>query len=359
MLSLINSTNHMSLRCISRLKMEKLISSWVNNQSVPESYIFPLEKRPSDVAVPTSNKIPVVDLGGVHCRGCDQAQVINQILRASEEFGFFQLVNHGVPEKTIHDVMSVAEEFFEMPVEERAKLYSDDRNQIVRVNTSIDYNNEDVHFWRENLRHPCHPLEKFVHLWPEKPSRYRDVIGTYSVEVRGLALRILELICEGLGLERDYFSNGLGSTQLMSINHYPKCPDPTLTLGLPKHCDPNVITLLLQGEVCGLQVFKDGEWMAVEALPNAFVVNLGQQMQIISNGQLKSVEHRVVTNSTASRTTIVTFIHPDNGSIIAPASTLVDVRSPPLYRAFQFQDFLSAHFEKSGDKESTLELFKL
>ncbi|XP_058077937.1 protein DMR6-LIKE OXYGENASE 1-like [Magnolia sinica] len=331
--------------------MEKLISSRVNNQSVLKSYVFPPENRPGDVAVRTCNTIPIIDLAGG-----DQAEVIKQILRASEEFGFFHLVNHGVP---VDNMMSVAKEFFEMPVEDMAKLYSDDRSQIVRVHTSFDYDNEDVHCWRDNLRHPCHPVEKFMHLWPEKPSRYRDVVGTYSVEVRGLALRILELICEGLGLERDYFSNGLSSTQLMSINHYPKCPDPTLTLGLPKHCDPNVITLLLQGEVCGLQVFKDKEWMAVEALPNAFVVNLGHQMEIISNGQLKSVEHRAVTNSTVARTTVVTFIYPDMDSIMEPAPTLVNVQSLPLYRPFRFQEFLNTYLDKSGNKASTLESFKL
>ncbi|XP_058077938.1 protein DMR6-LIKE OXYGENASE 1-like [Magnolia sinica] len=303
--------------------MEKLVSSQVNNQSVPESYVFPPEKRPGDVAVPTCNTIPVIDLGG-----SDQDEVIQQILKASEEFGFFQLVNHGV---SVHDMMRVAKEFFEMPVMDRIKLYSEDRSQIVRVFTSIDYCNEDVHCWRDNLRHPCHPVEKFMHLWPEKPSRYRHVAGTYSVEVRGLALRILELISKGLGLERDYFSNELSSMQVMSINHYPKCPDPTLTLGLPKHYDPNVITLLLQGEVSGLHVFQDGEWMAVEALPNAFVVNLGYQMEVISNGQLKSVEHCAVTKSTAARTTVVTFIYPDMDNIMEPAPTLVNVQSPPLY----------------------------
>ncbi|XP_058077926.1 protein DMR6-LIKE OXYGENASE 2-like [Magnolia sinica] len=334
--------------------MEKLVSSRVNKQSVPESYVFPPEKRPGDVAVRTCNSIPVIDLGG-----SDQAEVIEQILRACEEYGFFQLVNHGVPEKSINDMMGVAMEFFEMPVEERAKLYSEDPSQVVRVKASIRYDNEDVHYWRENLRHPSHPVEKFINLWPEKPSRYRDVAATYSVEVRGVALRILELICEGLGLERDYFGDELSSTQVLSINHYPKCPDPSLTWGLQQHCDPNIITLLLQGEVSGLQVFKDGEWMGVEALPNAYVVNLGQQMQIISNGRLKSVKHRVATNSTAARTTVVAFIYPDKDSIIAPAPTLVDVKSSPLYRAFRFQEFVNTYTDISDDKETTLKHFKL
>ncbi|KAJ7977267.1 Oxoglutarate/iron-dependent dioxygenase [Quillaja saponaria] len=65
----------------------------------------------------------------------------------------------------------------------------------------------------------------------------------------------------------------------MAVNYYPPCPDPSSTLGSPKHSDVNLVILLLQGEVNGLQVMKDGEWLAVEALPSAFVVNIGHMLQ--------------------------------------------------------------------------------
>jgi isopenicillin N synthase-like dioxygenase len=105
------------------------------------------------------------------------------------------------------------------------------------------------------------------------PLVYSEVVGSYSTEARKL-----DLIGEGLGLESGYFWDELNQVQFMSINHYPRCLDPSLTLGLPKHCDPNLITLVLQGEVHGLQVFKDGQWLAVEPLPNAFVVNIGYML---------------------------------------------------------------------------------
>lgn len=111
----------------------------------------------------------------------------------------------------------------------------------------------------------------------------RDVVGKYSLEVRKLSLRMLELIREGLGLEPGYFGEELTGTQLLSINHYPPCPDPGLTLGLPKHADPNLLTVLLQGSVCGLQVLKNGQWLGVEPLPHAFVVNIGHQLQVTVN----------------------------------------------------------------------------
>ena len=90
---------------------------------------------------------------------------------------------------------------------------------------------------------------------------------------------LLDLIGKGLGLEPGYFRDGIELTQSMGMNHYPACPDPSLTLGLPKHADLNLITFVLQ-EMDGLQVLKDGQWLTVEAVPNAFVVNLGHSLQV-------------------------------------------------------------------------------
>lgn len=101
------------------------------------------------------------------------------------------------------------------------------------------------------------------------------------MEVRNLGLRILDLICEGLGLELGYFRGGLSEGHLMLVNHYPPCPDPTLVLGLPKHGDPNLITLLNQGDVPGLQVWKDEQWVMVEPIPYAFVVNINHMLQVL------------------------------------------------------------------------------
>jgi len=96
-----------------------------------------------------------------------------------------------------------------------------------------------------------------------------------------LVLRLLEAISESLGLESDHISNILGKhAQHMAFNYYPPCPEPELTYGLPGHKDPTVITVLLQDQVSGLQVFKDDKWVAVSPIPNTFIVNIGDQMQV-------------------------------------------------------------------------------
>lgn len=113
---------------------------------------------------------------------------------------------------------------------------------------------------------------------------FRDVISKFAPEVNMLAKRLLKLISMGLGLEEDYLTGDLsGGPIKMVFNYYPPCPDPSLTLGLPKHCDPNLITLLLQGTVRGLQVIHDGQWIPVDPLPNTFTVNFGILFEVMQH----------------------------------------------------------------------------
>ncbi|KAJ0053173.1 hypothetical protein Pint_01753 [Pistacia integerrima] len=151
--------------------MEKLISAKCNIQSVPESYILPPETRPGIFIVPQFETIPVIDLGGETT--ADRTTKIQQIMKASQEYGFFQVINHGVPERLMRDELTVAKEFFELPAEDNASLYSEDPKQSCRLYTSIDCVKEKVHFWRDNLRHPCHPVEEHMQFWPAKPAQYR------------------------------------------------------------------------------------------------------------------------------------------------------------------------------------------
>jgi 2'-deoxymugineic-acid 2'-dioxygenase / mugineic-acid 3-dioxygenase len=92
---------------------------------------------------------------------------------------------------------------------------------------------------------------------------------------------LLSLICQGLGLKGGYFEGDLSSGQvLINANYYPPCPEPDLTMGLPPHCDRNLITLLLQGGISGLQVMHQGKWVGVEPIQDAFVINFGHQLEV-------------------------------------------------------------------------------
>jgi salicylic acid 3-hydroxylase len=116
-------------------------------------------------------------------------------------------------------------------------------------------------------------------------------VSRYCREVRELGFRLYGAISESLGLEEAYIKKVLGEQeQHMAVNFYPKCPTPELTYGLPAHTDPNALTILLMDQqVAGLQVLKEGRWIAVNPRPNALVINIGDQLQVIQNRQFSLV----------------------------------------------------------------------
>lgn len=198
-------------------------------------------------------------------------------------FGMFKIKNHGVSETTVNKMLTVAREFFHQPEGERMKHYSADSTKTTRVSTSFNVSADKILNWRDYLRLHCFPIQDFINEWPENPVSFKEITAEYATSVRALVLRLLEAISESLGLERDHISNRLGThAQHMAFNYYPPCPEPELTYGLPGHKDPTAITVLLQDQVSGLQVFKDDKWVSVYPIPNTFFVNIGDQMQVRS-----------------------------------------------------------------------------
>ncbi|KAJ0963084.1 hypothetical protein J5N97_028206 [Dioscorea zingiberensis] len=139
--------------------------------------------------------------------------------------------------------------------------------------------------WRDCLKFVCHPVDlQSIDQFPQKPSEFREISPMYAKVTRELALKILKLISEGLKLDENFFNGEFSDgTSIMNINFYPPYLDPSLALGLLGHCDPNLITILLQDEhVSGLQFLHNGDWIVVDPIPNAFVVNVGHLLEVIN-----------------------------------------------------------------------------
>ncbi|KAI3686020.1 hypothetical protein L1987_79689 [Smallanthus sonchifolius] len=237
-------------------------------------------------------------------------------------------------------MLRIAREFFELPEEERLKLYSDNLAKIIRLSTSFNLRNEKIASWRDFLGLPCYPLEDYIHEWPNTPASFRDIAGEYCKSARGLALELIEAISESLGLDKGYITSQLGKQgQHMAMSYYPSCPEPDLTYGLPPHTDHYAITVLLNDEVPGLQVFKDGQWVEVRPIPNTFIINIGDQIQVMSNGKYKSGTHRVVVNCDKDRISIPTFYSPSPDAVIGPAPQLITDDEPAVYRQYTWAEY--------------------
>ncbi|XVE85163.1 hypothetical protein DITRI_Ditri17bG0069400 [Diplodiscus trichospermus] len=263
-----------------------LLANGSSPLSLTSNYILPPERRPNLSQLSTLASIPIIDLME------PSAFVVEQVSKACEEYGFFQIINHGIPQELCDRMMAAITDFFELPPEEKAPFFTTDHTKQIKLYNYYvkDGTQNKVSMWSECFSHPWHPLDDILHLLPQNPPQYRDVVAEYATEIGVLMKRLLSLISQGLGLEKDCLERKLGEKPLLRAqgNYYPPCPNPELTLGLNVHTDLGALTIVRQSEgVTGLQVMKDGKWVAVEPIPNAFVINLGDQIQVLSNGRYK------------------------------------------------------------------------
>lgn len=117
------------------------------------------------------------------------------------------------------------------------------------------------------------------------PVDCRELVAEYGSEVVKLGGKVMKVFSMNLGLEENYLQDAFGGDDnigaCLRVNFYPKCPQPDLTLGLSPHSDPGGMTILLPDEnVAGLQVRKGGSWVTVKPVSNAFIINIGDQIQV-------------------------------------------------------------------------------
>lgn len=146
---------------------DQLIST-ADHDTLPGNYVRPEAQRPRLADVLSDASIPVVDLANP-----DRAKLVSQVGAACRSHGFFQVLNHGVPVELTLSVLAVAHDFFRLPAEEKAKLYSDDPAKKIRLSTSFNVRKETVHNWRDYLRLHCYPLHRYLPDWPSNPTSFR------------------------------------------------------------------------------------------------------------------------------------------------------------------------------------------
>ncbi|KAK4368508.1 hypothetical protein RND71_012300 [Anisodus tanguticus] len=154
----------------------------------------------------------------------------------------------------------------------------------VRYGTSLNTSRKNALHWRDFVRHYGGPVSHSYNLWPDNPSSYRYVAKEYLKEVWQLGIKIFGAISEGLGLGPYYIESSLGEgTQIIAANYYPPCPEPNKTLGLAAHSDHGGLTILMENGIHGLQIKHNQTWFAVPHVPDTFVVNLGDYLEITVN----------------------------------------------------------------------------
>ncbi|MED6193652.1 hypothetical protein PIB30_021627 [Stylosanthes scabra] len=310
--------------------------------TVPQRYIRP-DQDPTLLSATISEalpQLPVIDMTKLLSQDLKQSE-LQKLDHACKEWGFFQLVNHGVSTSLVENVKTGSKQFFDLPMEEKNKFWQTE-GDIQGFGQSFVVSEEQKLDWADRfymITFPSH-LRK-PHLFPYIPLPFRDDLDTYSAELEKLCIKILELMANALAIDpreiKETFKEG---TQIIRINYYPPCPQPELVIGQNTHSDAGGITILVQvDDVEGLQIRKDGMWIPVKPLPNAFIINIGDTIEMITNGVYGSVEHATV-NSKKERMSIATFYSPKREAMIAPVASLVSEE-----RAAQFKSMsVAEHF---------------
>ncbi|KAF4368028.1 hypothetical protein F8388_002639 [Cannabis sativa] len=165
-----------------------------NIKKVPNKYILSEAERPNyNLEINNTNLInlPVIDFAQL--QSSNRSLVINSLAKACQDYGFFQLVNHGIKGDVIDRMKDASKRFFELPSSERSKYMSNDMCSPVRYGTSFNQNNDKVYCWRDFLKLSCHPAlsQNFPHHWPSSPLDLREAAVEFSLGIKSVYMMIL------------------------------------------------------------------------------------------------------------------------------------------------------------------------
>ncbi|XP_075511581.1 1-aminocyclopropane-1-carboxylate oxidase homolog 1-like [Primulina tabacum] len=351
---------HAELKAFDETKVgvKGLVDSGVTK--VPRIFIHPPHNLDKINTSDTDSKFPVIDLDGFDKDPVKRERVVEEIRVASETWGFFQVVNHGIPIGILEEMLDGVLRFNEQAPEIRKKYYSRDYSKTMAYNCNFDLYSSPAANWRDSFYCAMAPRTP----QPEElPAVCREILIEFSNHIMKLGCSLFILLSEALGLSSKHLIDMGSADALAHICHYyPACPEPELTIGTTQHSDNDFMTVLLQDNVGGLQVRHQNQWVDVPPTPGALVVNHGDLLQLISNDKFKSVEHRVLASQTGPRISVASFFGRDSGTnarVLAPVKELLSEHDPPKYRATTASEYTEFYRRKGLDGTSALVHFRL
>ncbi|XP_038688610.1 protein SRG1-like [Tripterygium wilfordii] len=327
---------------------------------VPDRYVQKQEDRPQEIDFCyLSSDIPVIDLSLLS--NGDEEQ-LKKLDKACKEWGFFQVVNHGVDKEVLCSMKGAASEFFELPLQEKNK-YSMPSDDIQGYGHAYVVSEEQLLDWSDALILAVYPSQyRKLKFWPKSPKGLsKGMIEEYSNGVKKVAEELLRSLSSIMGMEKDrLLEMHKQLVQAMRINYYPACCRPDQVLGISAHSDTSTLTILMQeNDITGLQIKHNGEWVAVRPIPDALVVNVGDVIEFWSNGEYKSIEHRAVTNKSKARISYATFFFPHDDVEIEPLDHMESSTSPhKMYKRVKYGDHLRSSMKRRMEGKAHTEMAK-
>jgi isopenicillin N synthase-like dioxygenase len=277
--------------------------------------------------------LPILDLSRLDAGDAEAAQFRDDLLKATHEVGFFYLVGHGVSQDLITELLAVSRRFFDLPTESKLEvenIHSPQFRGYTRVGKELTHGAID---WREQIDigvdrpvvdvqpgTPDYWRLEGLNLWPKALPELQTVAVEWNTQLSAVALRLLRAWARALGSPENVFDAAFASKPypLTKIVRYPGESNPEPKQGVGEHRDGGVLTLLLvEPGKGGLQVEHHGEWIDAPPIDGAFVVNIGEMLELATGGYLKATLHRVISPRIGDdRISVPYFFNPSLDAVI-------------------------------------------
>ncbi|MCG6885504.1 MAG: isopenicillin N synthase family oxygenase [Silicimonas sp.] len=290
----------------------------------------------------STTAIPILDWSRF-TSGSDRDGFVSDLSSACRGTGFFLVTGHGIPQSLIDKTLAVADQFFALPSEEKAKydirkvgnnrgwsgpgtenLDDSKPDQVDRkeaFNTGLELEPDDPRLTTQPFRG--------MNAWPDVPD-FRETVTTYFDAVHALGVDLHRAIALDLGLPEDYFAPSLNEPlATLRMLRYPG-GDGTEGIGAGAHTDYGSITLLYSDGEPGLQVQPRGkDWIEVPRVPGAFIINIADCLMRWTNDIYVSTPHRVLVPRNPRRS-LAFFLDPNPDALIAALPGTGEAKYPPI-----------------------------
>ena len=269
-----------------------------------------------------TRRIPVLDISRFDAGEAERQTFLGDLRSAAREVGFLYLAAHGITLGETEAVLDAARAFFRLPQADKnaiAMVNSPQFRGYTRVGGELtkgkaDWREQlDIGVEREAVRHdpglPAWTRLQGPNQWPASLPALKPALLGWQRKVTDVAIRLLKAFALALEQPEDAFAPIYGDApnNRMKIVRYPGRDATGDDQGVGAHKDGGFLTLLLQDEHEGLQVDHDGAWVGAGPIPGTLVVNIGELLELASNGYLRATVHRVVTPAAGTERISVPF----------------------------------------------------
>jgi isopenicillin N synthase-like dioxygenase len=254
--------------------------------------------------------LPTLDLRRFVGSASDRSRFLEDLRKAARGAGFFYLVGDGIDDGLIQNVLRVSRRFFALPEQDKLAIEMVNSPHFRGYNRAGFEHTRGKPDWREQVdigpERPELPFDREAspwdrlqgpNQWPAAFPEFKRTLLAYQDETAALAIRVLRAFAAALEQPEDIFAPIYtpAPNPLIKIIRYPGRASGESDQGVGAHKDSGFVTLLLQEKQAGLQVQAEDGWIDAPPVPGSFVVNIGEILEMASNGYLRANVHRVVS----------------------------------------------------------------